>query len=136
MAKRDLDFSVFDKELSETKPDLATRIGVQPAAGVSHDPPLAPTALRVVSDVSTAVDAAPSRTARAKQGEKTIEAAGRATKLRGRVTRSDGSEAGRVIVYLPSDIALRLRRYCFENGRAITEVAGDMLRDAIANGIP
>lgn len=139
MAKRDLrDFDVFDRELAMQKPDLAARIGVL----VATEPdivtePLQP-ALRVVAD-PTPAEAAP-RVESIEEPSKRAPAKRRTSapraKIRGTVVRSDGSEAGRVIVYLPSDLALRLRRFCFEQGRAITDVAGDLLGEAIATSLP
>jgi len=65
----------------------------------------------------------------AKRTERTEKAT--PTRRRGIVTRSGGKEAGRVTVYVPPDLALRLRKYCFEHDRTITDVAGEILIEAL-----
>jgi molybdopterin-guanine dinucleotide biosynthesis protein A len=50
---------------------------------------------------------------------------------RGIVPRSGGREAGRITVYVPPDLALRLRKYCFDHDRSITDVAGEVLIEAL-----
>jgi hypothetical protein len=138
MAKRDpRDFDVFDRELAMQKPDLAARIGVLVTAEPHVVAEPSQPALRVVADPAPETTPRfepveePSKKAPMKRRTSTPR-----PKVRGTVVRSDGSEAGRVIVYLPSDLALRLRRFCFEQGRAITDVAGDLLGEAIAASLP
>lgn len=49
---------------------------------------------------------------------------------RGVVQRATG-EVGRVTVYVPTELALRLRKYCFERDRTISDVAGEVLIEAL-----
>jgi hypothetical protein len=135
MAKRGVNFDAFDRELADSKPELAARIGVQPIDESELDQKVivaasAP-ALRVVpapapevTSISTAAEP-PQADAPRRNG-----------KLRGRVQRADGSEAGRQIVYLPIELDERLRRYAFESGRALTDVSSELLSDAILKNLP
>jgi hypothetical protein len=47
-----------------------------------------------------------------------------ALKPRGRVKRAGGREAARVTIYLPLDVADRLRAYAASSGREISELVG------------
>lgn len=58
-------------------------------------------------------------------------AARKSSRRRGVVTRADGKEAGRITVYVPVDLALRLRQHCFELDMTMSEVAGKVLVDAL-----
>jgi hypothetical protein len=47
---------------------------------------------------------------------------------RGIVARTNtAGGAGRITVYVPPELALPLRAYCFANDRTISDVAGEML---------
>lgn len=50
---------------------------------------------------------------------------------RGLVPRANGREAGRITVYVPPDLALRLKKYCFERDTTMNEVAGNVLIEAL-----
>lgn len=50
---------------------------------------------------------------------------------RGLVPRADGREAGRITVYVPPELALRLRTYCFERDLTMTDVAAQVLVAAL-----
>jgi hypothetical protein len=52
------------------------------------------------------------------------------SRKRGVVQRATG-EVGRVTVYVPTELALRLRKYCFERDRTISDVAGELLIEAL-----
>jgi len=137
MAKRGVNFDAFDRELADSKPELAARIGVQqtdePAAVQQKTavpaPPSMP-ALRVVAAL------APEGIAEPAQEPLRVDPPRRDGKLRGRVQRADGSESGRQIVYLPIALDERLRRYAFESGRALTDVTSELLSDAIEKNLP
>lgn len=55
----------------------------------------------------------------------------RKTSRRGLVARAEGREAGRITVYVPPDLAIRLRRYCFERDLTMTDVAAEVLVEAL-----
>jgi hypothetical protein len=48
-------------------------------------------------------------------------------KMRGLVKRAKGKELARVTIYLEPEVALKLRRYCFENGLEVSEVGAKVL---------
>jgi hypothetical protein len=50
---------------------------------------------------------------------------------RGLVPRADGREAGRITVYVPPELALKLRAYCFERDLTMTNVAAQVLVAAL-----
>jgi hypothetical protein len=52
--------------------------------------------------------------------------------MRGIVRRASGDEVARVTVYLPPDVAMKLRRHCFEHGLDISEVAGRAVERYVA----
>jgi hypothetical protein len=50
---------------------------------------------------------------------------------RGLVPRSNGREAGRITVYVPPELALRFKQHCFERDQTMTDVAGELLIEAL-----
>jgi hypothetical protein len=136
MAKRGVNFDAFDRELTDSKPELAARIGVQSTDEPASDQKViiatASPALRIVPVSAPEVKPLSMATEPPPQAETPR----RNGKLRGRVQRADGSEAGRQIVYLPIELDERLRRYAFESGRALTDVSSELLSDAILQNLP
>ena len=50
---------------------------------------------------------------------------------RGLVPRANGQDAGRITVYVPPALALRLKQFCFDCDRTMSDVAGEVLVDAL-----
>lgn len=48
-------------------------------------------------------------------------------KIRGLVKRAKGKELARVTIYLEPNVAMKLRRHCFENGLEVSEVGAKVL---------
>ena len=131
--KTGLDFGAFDQQMAEASPALAARIGVKVPMTDATDP--TSPQLRIVPTSILEPNAAPPPAVQ-RETVMASSATSPTRKRRSVVVRADGSQAGRIAVYLAPDIDLRLRRYCFESGRSITEVAGDMLSESIAKALP
>lgn len=52
----------------------------------------------------------------------------RTAKAKGKVQRADGSEARRLVVYLPTDVMQRLRMQCAESEVTLSAVVTEALR--------
>ena len=50
---------------------------------------------------------------------------------RGLVPRANGQEAGRITVYVPPALVLKLKQFCFDCDRTVTDVAGEVLVEAL-----
>jgi hypothetical protein len=55
-----------------------------------------------------------------------------APKVRGLVQRADGGAAARITVYLDPDVAMKLRRHCFENGLQVSDTAAVAVTEYVA----
>jgi len=145
----------FHAVIARRDPVLAERLARE---GITHEPPVvepAPPALTVVvsppvpmadprevafegdmpSDPVQA-EAPSSETGGGEEASRTRMKTGvrpkvTPTRRRGVVQRAGGREAGRITVYVPSELALRLRQFCFEHDRSMTDVAGEILIEAL-----
>ena len=133
---KDLPAVDFHAMIARRDPQLAERMvreGVTPAAASETSPLLAVVPSVKEADIHEPKRAAPPAPHRAVDVPVRDEgvAAETSGRRRGIVPRSGGREAGRITVYVPPDLALRLRKYCFEHDRSITDVAGEVLIEAL-----
>ena len=124
----------FHAVVARRDPALADRLareGITPA--IDNDVLAAP-ALVAVPPPPPPVELQPSTDG---AGEPSTRGRGRGAvrakpeRKRGIVARAGGRDAGRITVYVPSTLALRLRQYCFERDRSMTDVAGEVLVAAL-----
>ena len=55
-----------------------------------------------------------------------------APRVRGLVQRADGGELARITVYLDPDVAMKLKRHCFENGLQVSDLAAQAVSKYVA----
>jgi len=77
------------------------------------------------SALAPSVAAAPSVTATSPENDQSPR------RRRGLVPRANGQEAGRITVYVPPTLVLRLKQFCFDCDRTVTDVAGEVLVEAL-----
>jgi hypothetical protein len=154
MAKKDLPALDFHALVARRDPALADRLareGLTQAAAVEASPILAivppgttentpsVTAIDDNDDVDRSVtppsvNEPPPRALPKMRGATAVSAPAPTTtkaRRRGVVQRADGREAGRLTVYVPASLALRLKQHCFEHDRTVSEVAAEVLVDAL-----
>jgi hypothetical protein len=135
MAKKDLPAVDFQAVLARRDPKLAERLareGIAPEATLPAPPPVlvaVPTTAAANTEVSLPATEQPGPDVASSPTAANGAPAG--TRKRGLVSRADGREAGRITVYVPPELALRLRKYCFERDQTITDVAAEVLVQAL-----
>jgi hypothetical protein len=108
MPSKDLPAIDFRAALARRDPDLAKRL----------------------DETATSVPLQPSVLAPAPASALPTSTPGR--RRRGIVARANTEGgAGRITLYVPPELALRLRAYCFAQDRTISDVAGTMLVEAL-----
>jgi hypothetical protein len=133
MAKKDLPAVDFQAVLARRDPKLAERLareGIAPEPPHSPAPPLLVAVPSLPATSETAPDV-PLQSAVGPQFPSADQTAPKEPRKRGLVPRADGREAGRITVYVPPELALRLRKHCFERDRTMTDVAGEVLVEAL-----
>ena len=140
MGKKDLPAVDFHAVVARRDPALAERLareGLSSASAEESTPPIlaivpppAPEPMVTASaepviEHDELAGAPPSRPRATKPSKSTP------VRKRGVVHRAGGREAGRVTVYVPTELALRLRQYCFTHDRTMTDVAGEVLVEAL-----
>jgi hypothetical protein len=143
MGKKDLPAVDFHAVIARRDPALADRMvreglaatashGDAPLLAVVPPPPVAPEA-RLSDDILAAAPPPPSEVenARPKAAQVSQRVRKSSPRKRGVVQRADGREAGRITVYVPTAVALRLRQHCFEHDQTISDVAGEVLVEAL-----